>query len=1367
MFNGTAPNGTWSLYVADDAAGDAGTLAGGWELNVTTTNCSGPVPTPTPTPTATPGPTPIAGCVAPPTNLVSWWRADGNFADFQGGNPGTESGGVAFTAGKVGQAFNLDGSNDIISMGNPANLQMTTGLTAEAWVRPDTTFNDYRTVVSKWSQTAQASWGLFVTANQVYGIVGNSNNQFTDAAGGSIPFGTSAAFTHVAMTYSAADGIKVYVNGALIQSDVSVGNIRTGTDVVRIGNDSGLVAVRYFDGLIDETAIYNRALSAAEIQSIFNAGTSGKCTGPVPTPTPTPVPTPTPTPAPTPTPTPAPTPTPLSGCVVPPPNMVSWWPGDGNASDIVGTNNGSLTGGATASATGKVAQAFSFNGTSGHVALGNPASLKITGSISIDAWINPAGMPANGTLAAIMTKWAQTTGGGATADSYGLWVVNRSGTLKLFSALNFTSGTEPNIEGGTIPLNTWSHVAMTFDPINGRYSIFINGEQVATQTHAGSTLLATDRNVAIGKEESILPRFFNGLIDEVEIFTRALTQSQIQAIYNAGPAGKCKPGSAPPNDHFENAQVVTGPIGSVSGINFGGTKQAGEPNHGDNAGGKSVWYRWTAPASGPAYFNTLGSDFDTTLGIYTGSSVNALTLIGQNDDFFEFDVGYIQSQVRFTAVAGTVYYIAVDGHDGVTGNIGLRWGVSSATGCVTAPSGMVGWWPGDGNANDIQGTNHGTPENGTSFSSGVVQQAFNMDGINDHVSIPASASLNVQSMTIDAWIYPTDLSIRRPIVEYAPATGSVGVHFWQSANPTGSGVLPGALYANIRDTSLVNHTLGTSTAVLTANQWQHVAVTYDHQTGAAAIYLNGVSVATANLGTSFTPQTSVPLQLGSRPTGSSDALAGTTFAGVMDEVEIFNRALTISEIQSIYNAATYGKCKPGQTPPPTPTPTPAPTPTVAPTPTPTPQAITYRINSGGPDVSPFSADNFFSGGDTFSTTTSISLSGVTNPAPAAVYQTQRYGNSTYTFPGLTPGTTYLVRLHFAEIFYTGSGQRLFNVAINGNQVLASYDVFADAGGANKAVVKEFNVPANANGQIVIGYTPFTNNPISSGIEIISGGTPGATPTPTPAPTPTPGTSCRGDAQQLAILTTFSGDGTHGAVIFPDANASTTPEQRFVTGIPGGAGPQGVSFYGTDNALVTDAQFSSASRGIFVIQISTGAVLHTINPGADYNGSGTIAVAPDASVALSSGGTNTLFVIRAPFNASSAIDRITLPGSVHTGQTQAIVFDSAGRAFVARSNGVSVLDPPYNSVAFDIPLASSFSGPIAITPNGTTLLLGKRETNPGIHIINAPFSASSAVQDLALPAGQAIAGIMVTPDGTKAIAVGFPRCCICDQRSIYR
>lgn len=148
-------------------------------------------------------------------------------------------------------------------------------------------------------------------------------------------------------------------------------------------------------------------------------------------------------------------------------------------------------------------------------------------------------------------------------------------------------------------------------------------------------------------------------------------------------------------------------------------------------------------------------------------------------------------------------------------------------------------------------------------------------------------------------------------------------------------------------------------------------------------------------------------------------------------------------------------------------------------------ATSVAINSGGTAVGNFSADAFVSGGATYTTSTTVNLNGVANPAPQSVYQSERYGNFTYSFMGLTAGASYTVRLHFAEIWWSGAGQRVFNVAVNGQQVLANFDIFAAAGGNYKAIVREFTAVA-VNGQITVTYTTVKDNAKSSGIEVLSG-----------------------------------------------------------------------------------------------------------------------------------------------------------------------------------------------------------------------------------------------------------------------------------------
>jgi hypothetical protein len=143
-----------------------------------------------------------------------------------------------------------------------------------------------------------------------------------------------------------------------------------------------------------------------------------------------------------------------------------------------------------------------------------------------------------------------------------------------------------------------------------------------------------------------------------------------------------------------------------------------------------------------------------------------------------------------------------------------------------------------------------------------------------------------------------------------------------------------------------------------------------------------------------------------------------------------------------------------------------------------------RINCGGPASPPFGADVDYSGGTTVSHPANvIDTSGVTDPAPAAVYQTARIGSFKYAIPGFTPGSSHVVRLHLCEMRYAAAGLRRFDVTINGSPVLTNFDLFATIGQMSKALVEEFTVAADASGRYVIQTRTLEGSGIVSGIEI--------------------------------------------------------------------------------------------------------------------------------------------------------------------------------------------------------------------------------------------------------------------------------------------
>jgi hypothetical protein len=146
------------------------------------------------------------------------------------------------------------------------------------------------------------------------------------------------------------------------------------------------------------------------------------------------------------------------------------------------------------------------------------------------------------------------------------------------------------------------------------------------------------------------------------------------------------------------------------------------------------------------------------------------------------------------------------------------------------------------------------------------------------------------------------------------------------------------------------------------------------------------------------------------------------------------------------------------------------------------------INAGGGNVGTFMADAFVTGGHGSNLSTTVSVTGVANAAPQAVYMSKHTSDNssgfTYTFPNLVPGAKYRLRMHFADDQSWKAGMRGFNVDVNSVRALTNFDVFASAGVMAKAYVKSFQVTANAMGNIKVVFTPVVGNALLNGIEII-------------------------------------------------------------------------------------------------------------------------------------------------------------------------------------------------------------------------------------------------------------------------------------------
>jgi hypothetical protein len=478
-------------------------------------------------------------------------------------------------------------------------------------------------------------------------------------------------------------------------------------------------------------------------------------------------------------------------CVPPPSNMVSWWPGDGNARDIQDNNGGALAGGATF-APGKVGQAFRFDGQDDFVDVQPNANLDLTQALTIDAWVNPS-------LVTNDRGIVEKTVANGVNTQYSLFLSDGRVVFRLIKVPGVDHAT---ISANPIPTNAWTHVAATWD--GAIMKLFTNGVQQSQTLAVAAPINGGVGPTLIGRQGSRINPFA-GLIDEVEIFSRALSSQEVYAIYLAGSAGKCKPDSD--GDGVSDA--------SDNCVNT---------------------------------FNPDQADADS---------------------------------------------------DG----LGDACDVSPT--CVQPPSNMISWWPGDGNADDIQDGNNGMLQGGATFMPGKVEQAFSFDGGDDFVNVPYNSNLDLtQALTIDAWVNPTVIAGRNRGIVEKTVGGGVNTQYSLFLDSGG-----GMVFRLIKVPG-VDHRTISSDSVIPLNTWTHVAATWDGAT--MKLFINGFQ------------QAETQAVVGSINGGDGPTLIGKQgsninhYAGLIDEVEIFNRALSSQEIRAIYLADTAGKCKtPADVTPPT------------------------------------------------------------------------------------------------------------------------------------------------------------------------------------------------------------------------------------------------------------------------------------------------------------------------------------------------------------------------------------------------------------------------------------------------------------------
>jgi hypothetical protein len=739
-----------------------------------------------------------AACVTPPSGLVSWWGGDNNALDIVGTNNGSLQGGAAYSAGKVGQAFRLDGGvNSWIETSGDFGNFGSNPFTIAFWMYSNNNGTGGTYIMGKSQPDIGAGWDIRLRDSSLL-LVG-VNEWPSDYNWQSDASLTPNAWHHVAIS-ATETGVTVYIDG-INKGTTPRSSISSTGNPFRIGYTTAFGGVP-FNGLLDEVEIFNRALTAGEVAAIYSASSEGMC----------------------------------RPCTAPPSGLVSWWGGNGNALDLSGANNGMLAGNAVYGA-GMVGQAFALGG-SGYVSIPDAPSLRFNTAMTAEAWF-------------LMDNETATYGVivGKGDESWRLQRNHVDNNTLLF-------GTNPGFDNltGTRNVNDgkWHHAAAVFDGAT-KY-LYVDGVLDASKPWANVIDQTTDP-VWIGSNSDYPGRLWKGSIDEVAVYNRALSGNEIAAIYNAGSSGKCfTPDTIPDAFSFTaqtgmplNTTIVSNPI-TVAGINY------------------------LTPISIAACADA-SCEYKINSGTWTSSPGNV-----SNGDTVWVHQKSSSSNSTMTTARLTI--------GGVNGD----FNVTTASSTDPDATGLVYWWKGENNAYDSVGGNNGTLF-GTTFGTGKIGQAFSFDGVDDYMSDPNNPPPG--SLAISAWIKSSDNSGQNRLI-IGENVGIQGTG-WQFFIQEGGRLVFG-IYAP-------GWTFVTSSVDLPVNQWVHVAVTFNSANGAMQLYINGVPDSTNQYTGSLWAANTNPLKIGSlgTPTGAAP------FAGLIDEIKIYSRALSASEIAKSYGLVAWWK----------------------------------------------------------------------------------------------------------------------------------------------------------------------------------------------------------------------------------------------------------------------------------------------------------------------------------------------------------------------------------------------------------------------------------------------------------------------------
>ena len=843
----------------------------------------------------------------PSSGLVGYWPFTGNANDESGnGNNGTVNGATLTTDrfGNANSAYNFDGVNDFIqySSGSATSLNVLGDFSISFWLKTSSTGSSARTIISFGDQLNNNSGGVTI------GI----NDGITQAPYGRLGYATQGQWRqstntindnawHFVVITLEGSVFTLYIDNVLNNQSTNQLPTLSWNGSRRIGAGN-YAMIGFYKDLLDDIGMYNRALTPAEITQLYTDQTSlvevpctpflGEdqtvCAGTSVTLS-------------------------ASGSSLACPTLpsilqtglVGYWPFCGNANDASGNGNNGTVNGATLTTDrfGNANSAYSFDGVNDFIQC--PSTISTLNIATISGWAfcnslfggqfvqigednntncNGIGVGKGG--------FNPLPGIGGGLNFWNLFQGNK--LISLSSCVNYYDS------GYTLTNGIWFHYAMVKQ--NNLFLYYINGSLVGTSTILPA--INPTNKIFIGCSGSGVPpnvnTFFSGQLDEVAIHNRALTATEIQQLFTLGQTtylwsnGATTPtiNVSPTSTTTYTCTVTTNGVSCTDSVTVVVSNPVIDLGADVTVCGTSTTL--TAPSGYDSYLWSNGGTTNTTTVSANGTYSCTVTQGGCS----------ASDSVDVTLIDATITASDSIICAGETVTLSVPQGGSLSTACAALPTnlqtGLVGYWPFCGNANDASGNGNNGTVNGATLTTdrfGNVNSAYSFDGVNDYIQTNFHGVQGGASRSVSFWA-------KTSVNSASGGLNQDNMNVLCYGGPGNGGNFEVALNHGCEGLTLdINNGVNTKATTVNNDTWNYFTIVFNSSNGnnfnSVSYYKNSVLLAsTCQIGTLTAVNTvnNFPIVLGAY----WDHI-NRFFQGKLDDIGIYNRVLTQAEIQQLYN----------------------------------------------------------------------------------------------------------------------------------------------------------------------------------------------------------------------------------------------------------------------------------------------------------------------------------------------------------------------------------------------------------------------------------------------------------------------------------